>query len=132
VYGEIAGAFFKLQNGQLGYYEKEFPGTTSHMDEVIKEARQGTYTKSEPVAGSFHTHPTQKKGDIGRDAPSATDLRSAVRNPMMGAEHYVIDTWVVHLITQDGQLIELGKASTLIGVTPPPVPSGQQSTLETK
>jgi thiol-disulfide isomerase/thioredoxin len=131
-YGEIAGAFFKLKNGQLGYYEKEFTGTTSHMNEVVDEAHQGPYTNSEPIAGSFHTHPTQKKGDVGRDAPSSADLKSTVRNPMMGTEHYVIDTWVVHLITQDGQLIELGKVSTLIGVTPPPVPSGQQSTLETK
>lgn len=135
---EIAGAFFDSGDPQNpGYYEKAFPNTTSHMDEVVAEARKTPAGSNfQPVRASFHTHPGFKprlgEPEIGKQrlAPSAADLTSAKANPNMGVEHYVIDPWVVHLITQEGTLIELGQAKDLLGVTPPAKPPGLESTAE--
>lgn len=128
-YIEIAGAFFNLDNSQdLGYYEKTFSGTTSNMHTVVSEAHEKRYKNFEAVAASFHTHPAVKKGD--RQAPSASDLFSATNNPDMGEEHYVIDALVVHLITTDGKLTDLGKVEDLLGVKGPGPRKGQTSTTE--
>lgn len=135
---EIAGAFFDSGDPQNpGYYEKAFVGTTSHMDELVAEARKTPADSNfQPVLASFHTHPGfkplpgEKEPPKGRLAPSAADLTSAKANPNMGTEHYVIDPWVVHLITQEGTLIELGQAKDLLSVTPPAKPPGLVSTVE--
>lgn len=135
---EIAGAFFDSGDPQNpGYFEKEFEGTTTHMEELVRDARQTPAGSNfQPVLASFHTHPGFKprpgedKPAISRLAPSAADLTSAKANPNMGVEHYVIDPWVVHLITQEGTLIELGQAKDLLSVTPPAKPPGLESTVE--
>lgn len=127
---EVAGIFLDSGNPDAPLpYQKLFPGTHAQMNEVADEARD-KLGASKAALASFHTHPPNA-GLEGRLAPSAADLTSPVDNKRtFGDEHYVINSWVIHLITTKGQLIQLGNTSDLLGTERPPIPKGATSTLE--
>jgi hypothetical protein len=111
--------------GARCHFQRKVEGATSAILTTIVEARQ--QCGDDPLLATYHTHPGWRPAGDMRLAPSSDDMQNALNG---GArEHYVIDPWVVHLITHDGYR-PLGSTAALIGVTPPPIPSGTQSTLE--
>jgi hypothetical protein len=111
--------------GTRCHHRRTVAGTESGILTTISEAFSACGRG--PVLATYHTHPGWRPATQMRLAPSANDMQNALNG---GArEHYVIDPWVVHLITAAGYR-QLGTTAALIGVTPPPIPRGTQSTLE--
>jgi hypothetical protein len=145
---EIAGVVLLMSSGPPIAHDKTFVGTTSLLtvpppigkcefvdggiecSGLLEEALLNN-PGWQSVLCTFHTHPGVALPPKGRLAPSPKDVEHTSGDVgRIGTEHYVVDPWVVHVISTDGQVDELGTTAAVLGVTPPPLPAGMGSTLE--
>jgi len=105
--GEIAGLFMEV-NGKIEHVSLPSTKATSEPDDVFKEARK-KYGFNDVIC-SYHVHPNAYRAAAldptlkFRDAPSEADIDNGVAGISRGPEHYVIDPWLVYLISNTVRL----------------------------